>query len=863
VDRRILQFVVGCSFFVVLAGSSRICSATPVPQQSGAESSAKGDATETSQQNTGSTNDSSAPVPQPDPREQDNTLGKHVFKNFAEDQKAIWTSPRHVRLVDAEWLVPLGGAAAAMFATDTEVSKHLSNSPSRISSSNSLSNYGIASLAAAAGGMYVWGHFTQNDHMRETGFLAIEAAANSFGDTYALKYALGRERPLQDNFQGHFWSGGVSFPSEHASAAWSIASVIAHEYPGPVTSVVSYGLAAAVSAARVSGKDHFPSDVLVGSALGWFIGQEVYRHHHDPTLGGGDWETYAESHERGPNRPSNSVGSPYVELDSWIYPALERLAALGYMEDAFLGLRPWTRRECLRLLEEAEDRIGATDQPNSQAEGLIGTLETEFAPETSDEGRNTRLDVNSVYARYANISGEPLTDGYHFGQTVINDYGRPYAEGNNEIVGVDAWASAGPMIGYARVEYQQAPSVPALPAAARQLIQRVDFLLPDGLFGFPVPPVAVPSTPIAAANQVDLLEGYVGFQVSNWEITYGKQSEWWGPDRGGPMMFSNNAEPVSMLRINRTSPFRLPSILGLLGPIRVEFFVGQLGGERFNFNASKGFLGSPNATLNEQPLINGQAFSFKPTENLEFGFTRTTIFGGELVPFTPHKLIQSIFSLGNGLPGASDDPGDRRSGFDLDYRLPWVRKWVSFYADGFAEDQVSPVAYWDRSAWVSGLYISHLPHLPKLDLRVEGGYSDLPIGGNVCCGFFYFNSHYLSGYTNLGNLMGSWMGRDGQAAQAWTTYWFTPRNKLQFNFRHQKVGDDFIPQGGTLTDAGVNADFLVHSRFSLSGSVQYEQWDFPILSASRKTDVTTSLQVTFWTDALWRKSSVSSMWGSH
>ena len=194
------------------------------------------------------------------------------FKNFIDDQKAIWASPFHVRLVDADWLVPLGGAAAAMFATDTEVSKHLSNSPSRISNSNSLSNYGIASLIAAAGGMYLWGHFVHNDHMRETGFLAGEAAVNSLAATYALKYALRRERPLQDNFQGSFWSGGDSFPSEHASAAWSIASVIAHEYPGPLTSVVSVRPGSCtVSAARVSGKDHFPSDVLIGSALGWFI----------------------------------------------------------------------------------------------------------------------------------------------------------------------------------------------------------------------------------------------------------------------------------------------------------------------------------------------------------------------------------------------------------------------------------------------------------------------------------------------------------------------------------------------------------------------------------------------------------------
>ena len=46
--------------------------------------------------------------------------------------------------------------------------------------------------------------------------------------------------------------------------------------------------------------------------------------------------------------------------------------------------------------------------------------------------------VNSVYTRYTNISGEPLDDGYNFGQTIINDFGRPYAEGNNVIAGGDA-----------------------------------------------------------------------------------------------------------------------------------------------------------------------------------------------------------------------------------------------------------------------------------------------------------------------------------------------------------------------------------------------------------------------------------------
>jgi Capsule assembly protein Wzi/PAP2 superfamily len=836
VNRRSAQVVAGCCVVAVLAGWSAACDGRAFPQTTRPGTSQRGDAAETSSQDAGLTDDTSAPVSQPDPSDHDNTLGRHLFKDFAEDQKAIWTGPFHVRLVDAEWLVPLGGAAAAMFATDTEVSKHLSNSPSRISASNSLANYGIASLAAAAGGMYVWGHLTHNEHMRETGFLAIEAAANSFADTYALKYALGRERPLQDNFRGQFRSGGVSFPSEHASAAWSIASVIAHEYPGPVTSVVSYGLAAAISASRVSGKDHFPSDVLVGSALGWFVGQEIYRHHHDPTAGGGDWETYSEKHERGPNRPSNNVGSPYVELDSWVYPALERLIALGYVDDAFLGLRPWTRRECARLLEEAVDRDVETDRPVAEADELIGVLQKEFAPEGLNDGWNVHVNVGSVYARYTNISGEPLRDGYDFGQTIINDYGRPYAEGSNEIAGATTWASAGALVGYARVEYQGAPSSPPLPVSARNSIGFIERIN-----------VQFPNVPYPSVDRADLVEGYAGLTLDNWQITYGKQSEWWGPDEGGAMMFSNNAEPVNMFRINRVSPFKLPSVLGFLGPMRVEFFVGQLAGQHFVFDEARILnFGTYNTLLNPQPFLHGEAVSFKPTPNVEFGFNRTTIFSGPGEPFTPHKFFSSLFSLGNAPPGSPSDPGDRRSGFNLSYRLPFVRNWVTFYADGFAEDQFSPVAYWDRSAWVSGLYMPQLPYLRKLDLRVEGVYTDLTIGGNVGDGFFYFNSRYLNGYTNKGNLMGSWIGRDGQGAQVWSTYWFSPRNKLQFDFRHQKVSKQFIPGGGTVTDGGVNADFLVRSKFSVTGSVQYERWDFPVIASTRRNDVSTSLQFTYW-----------------
>src|SRR5205823_10260103 len=140
-----------------------------------------------------------------------------------------------------------------------------------------FSDAGLIAMAGGAGGMYLLGKIKGNDHATETGLLALLAAADSFAVVTPLKYAVGRERPFEGNGRGDFFSGGTSFVSGHAMESWSIAAVIAHEYPGALTKIGAYGLATAISLARVSGRQHFPTDIVVGSALGWGIGRMVYK----------------------------------------------------------------------------------------------------------------------------------------------------------------------------------------------------------------------------------------------------------------------------------------------------------------------------------------------------------------------------------------------------------------------------------------------------------------------------------------------------------------------------------------------------------------------------------------------------------
>lgn len=770
----------------------------------------------------------------------DDTFGT-APSNFVLDQKAIWTSPFHLRFSDATWLVPIGGLAAGLFATDSEVSRHINTNPNTIHRYKQVSNYGIAAMAGAGAGLYLLGLTKHDEHARETGFLAGEAAVDSFVAAEAVKYMTRRERPYVDNANGSFWHGGDSFPSEHAAAAWSIAGVIAHEYPGPLPKIAAYGLATAISVSRINGQQHFPSDVLVGSALGFLVAHYVYKEHHNSDFLGAPWPRPGIHPEWPSHWSAKFMGSPYVPLDSWVYPALTRLAALGYVNSDAEGMRPWTRMECARLVEEAGDQLSEDQDGPSEPTQLYNSLVKEFSKEISllGGGDNRNVQLESVYTRVTNISGQPLRDGYDFGQTITNDYGRPYAEGLNTVSGASAWVTDGPFVGYMRGEYQHAPSSPALPATALQAIQQEQAL-----------PTAPPASPTPAVGRFDMLDGYVGMQFHDWQITFGKQEQWWGPDEGGSMLFSNNAEPIEMLQINRTTPFTLPSFLGHLGPIRAQYFLGRLDGYHWMYTTTYGFTGSWAESLADPPFITGEKISLKPTPNLELGFATSTLFAGQNIPFTLHKFAQVTFRFGvyGGGYLTPSHPGDSRGEFDFRYRLPGMRNWVTWYGDGFTDDEPSPLwGAFDKSAFNSGLYFSHLPKLPKLDLRVEGVFTDNPNPNPVLQhGFFYTEGTYKSGYTNDGNLIGSWIGRQGQGAQGWATYWFTPRTKLQFNFRHQKVSREFVPSGGTLTDAGVRADIWARSIFSVTGAFQYEKWNFPVLAPTPQTDLTTSIQVTFW-----------------
>jgi Capsule assembly protein Wzi/PAP2 superfamily len=794
-------------------------------------------------QSNNSAGPASVPAPSPTPVEQaaDDSHGASdnpvkFLRNLGRDQKAIWTSPYRVRIQDLNWLVPLIGLSAGLVNADGEISSRIKGTGTFSKHSSTISNAGLGVALAGSGSLYLLGKIKGDDHKKETGILALEAATDSLVVGEGLKLVTQRARPIDNNPKGDFFNSSSitnsSFPSVHALLTWSAASVLVHEYPGPLTSIFAYGLATGVSVARVSGRDHFPSDVVVGSAMGWLIGRQVFKAHHETEVPAANYGNFVrDPHAEGSDTPER--GSPYVPIDSWVYPAFERLAAMGVVTDAIAGLRPWTRKECARLVEEVS---GEVDENNpDEAFRLYTALAREFATEL--DGKETDyIGLDSVYARVTSVSGPPLTDGYHFGQTIVNDYGRPYQRGTNAITGFTSSGSAGSLAFFVQGEQEHAPGAAGFSQTVQNAIQIADEKGPQ------------PASQIPAFNQFRLLDAYLSLNIKGWQTSFGKQSLWLGPSED-PFLWSNNAEPIYMLRVDQTHPQKLPGFLGWLGPIRSEFWVGKVTGQHWDTteDPAVGTVFSLGRSLAKQPMVNGAKFNFKPTANFEFGVGRTGMFGGPDFPITLGTVRHSLFSTTNAV-GRDTDPGDRRSTFDFSYRIPGFRRWLTLYEDSFVEDEISPIGYPRRAAHNPGLYMSQVPGIPHLDMRVEAAFTNLPnLVQPPNGGFFYWNVRYLDGYTNKGNILGNaTVGRQGIALRADSTYWVASDKKLQFGYRSE-IADNTFLQGGNLRDLHFKSEWTFNPRISVSSLFQYEWWNFPLLTAGKKqNDFTASVQVTYW-----------------
>ena len=149
-------------------------------------------------------------------------------------------------------------------------------------------------------------------------------------------------------------------------------------------------------------------------------------------------------------------------------------------------------------------------------------LDREFAPETQviDGGRNAAASLDNSYERFTEIAGTPIRDGYHFGSTVTNDYGRTLWQGSELHYRSHCLRPR-------QVRLRHTPMgstnmrlrcLHTTRWRSRRL-QQADQLP----FGW--------NLRFGTTSRPRPVEAYVSAKRANWQLNFGYQALWWGPNR--------------------------------------------------------------------------------------------------------------------------------------------------------------------------------------------------------------------------------------------------------------------------------------------------------------------------------------------
>ena len=205
-------------------------------------------------------------------------------KRYVADSFALVTAPVHWNVADWERfgvaVILVGGLMLEDKHLDHEFQERRSTFTNRVSQATTSfgGGYGVDTGVA----FLIVGYVFRSWDLRETGREALEAGfLSNLLSTWILKRAIGRERPNRSNGETVFQPGSSndSFPSGHATEAFSVASVIAMRSKGWVLPTIAYTAATLVAFDRVNDRVHFPSDVAAGAILGTAVGRFLVARH--------------------------------------------------------------------------------------------------------------------------------------------------------------------------------------------------------------------------------------------------------------------------------------------------------------------------------------------------------------------------------------------------------------------------------------------------------------------------------------------------------------------------------------------------------------------------------------------------------
>jgi hypothetical protein len=403
-----------------------------------------------------------------------------------------------------------------------------------------------------------------------------------------------------------------------------------------------------------------------------------------------------------------------VPLDAAVYRHIDALAGVGLLDSLIVGQRPYSRREIVRLLNEAHRNLDRQPRARAWAERVIASdLQVYGGRWAMEDGRWARRAVELVRAE---------------GGLLDSPWRAIPADSNGRVD-----AAINPLAAYrgARPLYHGATAT----LESRHVIE------PERHISLFIQPRVTAASPRAggSTSTLRLQSGAVGLLFGNLAISAGRDAVVFGQAPTGGLVLSSNAPPLDMIRLSIDRPARLPWIFGLVGPVRGTAFIADLGPHQ-NFPHAKLIGYKLSAAVHPQFELGVQVIDEMGGRGSPPGS-----FGDRVLDLMP---LFDIFRSSDFLFS------NKYAGIDFRWRLPRAAGFELFF-DGAVDDL--DARRWkstllEDAGYITGFSFSCIVQCGSVGVRAE--YHQTGIR-------YYTHTQFTSGIAHNGTLLGDPLGPRG------------------------------------------------------------------------------------------------------